>query len=164
MPAKQKTRSPVKKPTAALDLSVQFGRGVRIAPMTTARLKQIVRQSIESDFAISLRFVGRDEAQQLNRQFRQREYTPNVLTFSYLPDPSADIVICTPVVRDQAREQHKSFFDHLAHMVVHGTLHAQGYDHGTDQAANAMEGLEKAILGQFGVRDPYEQANVRDKR
>lgn len=158
MTAKRKTR----KKTTTLELSVQFGRGVRIAPMTVARLKKIVQQSLDSDFAINLRFVGRDEARRLNRQYRRRAYTPNVLTFSYLPDPSADLVICTPVVRDQAREQHKSFVDHLAHMVVHGTLHAQGYDHETDRAAQSMERLERSILGQFGVIDPYQRPSRDD--
>jgi len=132
--------------------------------MTAARLKKIVQHTLESDFAINLRFVGRDEARRLNRQFRHRAYTPNVLTFSYLPDPSADIVICTPVVRDQAREQRKTFVDHLAHMVVHGSLHAQGYDHQTDRAAQSMERLERTLLGQFGVADPYQRGSARDKR
>lgn len=130
--------------------------------MTVNRLKQIVQRSIQSSFAINLRFVGREEARRLNRQFRHRKYAPNVLTFSYLPEPSADIVICTPVVRDQAREQRKSFVNHLAHMVVHGTLHAQGYDHHTEPAARTMERLEQAILGHFGVANPYEQANGHD--
>jgi probable rRNA maturation factor len=156
-------RKPSKKKTT-LELTVQFGRGVRIAPMTTARLKSVVLQSLQSDFAINLRFTGRDEARRLNRQFRKRSYTPNVLTFSYLPDSSADIVICTPVVRDQARKQHKSFADHLAHMVVHGCLHAQGYDHETDRSARSMEGLERMILAKFGVADPYQCQSGRDKR
>lgn len=153
MPMNAKRESRTKK--TKLELSVQFGRGIRIAPMSPSRLKQIVQRSIDTDFAINFRFVGRDEARTLNRQFRQRKYTPNVLTFSYLPEPSADIVICTPVVRDQALEQDKSFVDHLAHMIVHGTLHAQGYDHESDRAARSMERLEGSILAHFGVSNPY---------
>jgi len=124
---------------------------------------------------LTLRLVARAEAIALNQAYRGRDYAPNVLTFAYgipgkplgerapdarpAPDDNgalqADIVICLPVVRAQARTQRKPFEHHLAHMVVHGVLHAQGYDHLEPAQAAAMEALETRLLARLRVPDPY---------
>jgi probable rRNA maturation factor len=106
-----------------------------------------------------LRFVGKREGQTLNALYRGKEYATNVLAFLY--DASAriegDIVLCAPVVREEARAQGKALADHCAHLVVHGMLHLQGYDHDTVRAARTMEARETAILATLGVPDPYER-------
>lgn len=104
---------------------------------------------------LTLRFVARAEARQLNIAYRKAEYAPNVLTFDYPDFQAADIVICPPVVREQAGIQHKRYADHLSHMVVHGVLHALGHTHERPTPARRMERLEQAILAQFSIDDPY---------
>ena len=104
-----------------------------------------------------VRFVGADEGRSLNRRFRGRNQATNVLTFDYEAEPlvTADIVVCMPVVRGEARSQRKTQRDHLAHLVVHGVLHAQGHDHDDAADAERMEAREIAILRRFGIDDPY---------
>ncbi|MCS6944088.1 MAG: rRNA maturation RNase YbeY [Sutterellaceae bacterium] len=103
-----------------------------------------------------LRFVGTAEGRTLNRTYRGRDYATNVLTFVYSQRPvHADIVICVPVVRAEARAQRKPFYHHLAHLVIHGALHAQGHDHLTAQQAQVMETLERRLLARLGIPDPY---------
>jgi probable rRNA maturation factor len=97
----------------------------------------------------------------LNKQFRNKNYATNVLSFPYEPAPHersdllGDIVFCAPVVAREAAEQGKSLRDHYAHLTVHGTLHLLGYDHMNDADAQRMEMLERRILEQFGIADPY---------
>jgi probable rRNA maturation factor len=94
----------------------------------------------------------------LNSQFRTKPYATNVLTFTYEISPSelvADIVICMPVVTSEARDQGKAVKAHLAHLVVHGCLHAAGLDHMTQQGAKVMEAREVTILKNLGFSDPY---------
>ncbi|MGB7182384.1 MAG: rRNA maturation RNase YbeY [Burkholderiaceae bacterium] len=158
MPAKKLACEKEVNQSYRLKLSIQYAGSVRIAPLTERGLRAIAKASLESNFDVTIRFVPRAEAQALNHSYRARSYTPNVLTFSYLPQASADIVICTPVVREQAKEQGKTFAGHLAHLVVHGMLHAQGYDHQSDCQARAMESREQAILAGFGIADPYRVA------
>ncbi len=104
-----------------------------------------------------MRFVGQREGRTLNALYRDKEYATNVLAFVY--DTSTrvegDIVLCAPVLSAEARAQGKTFADHCAHLVVHGMLHLQGYDHDTDRAARAMEARETGILAGLGVPDPY---------
>jgi probable rRNA maturation factor len=107
---------------------------------------------------IAVRVVGEDEAQALNLQYRGRDYPTNVLTFDYSREPwvSADLVLCGPVVEREAREQGKTIEEHYAHLLVHGTLHAQGYDHETNERdALEMEALEILLLGSLGFSNPY---------
>lgn len=110
-----------------------------------------------TDAEITLRFVGAAEGRRLNRTFRGKDSATNVLTFAYAQAPrvQADIVLCVPVLRREAREQKKAFRDHLAHLVVHGVLHALGHDHDRAAAARKMEALEVAILATLGVSNPY---------
>lgn len=106
----------------------------------------------------TLRFVDADEGRALNRAYRGKDYATNVLSFVYETCPvSGDLVICTDVVRREAQDQGKPFKAHLAHMVVHGMLHLQGYDHETGQRdAARMEAREREILARFRIPDPYD--------
>lgn len=107
---------------------------------------------------MTVRIVGDAEARALNRQYRGKDYATNVLTFDYETEPvvMADLVLCGPVVEREAREQGKSLRDHYAHLLVHGTLHAQGWDHETNERdALAMETLEILLLGALGLPNPY---------
>lgn len=107
-----------------------------------------------------MRFVKEDEGRQLNRDYRGKDYATNVLTFAYDADPSptlsGDIVLCAPVIAREAREQGKPLAEHCAHMVVHGMLHLQGYDHEGEGEATAMEAVERFILRRLGFPDPYQ--------
>jgi probable rRNA maturation factor len=125
---------------------------------SSALLKKWVRASINRPGNLTVRFVNRAEGQVLNSQFRTKPYATNVLTFTYgisQRELAADIVICMPVVTSEAREQGKAVKAHLAHLVVHGCLHAAGLDHMTQQGAKAMEAREVAILKNLGFSDPY---------
>jgi probable rRNA maturation factor len=108
---------------------------------------------------LALRFVGQAEGRRLNREFRGRDYATNVLTFEYGVDPQGtargDIVICAPVLAREAREQKKPFLHHAAHLVIHGVLHALGYDHIKKRDAQRMEALETGILARMKITDPY---------
>ncbi len=110
---------------------------------------------------LSLRLVGTAEGRRLNREFRERDYATNVLTFEYGVDPSgtarADIVMCVPVLVREAREQRKQLLDHAAHLTIHGVLHSLGYDHIKPREAKRMEALETAILADMRVADPYTE-------
>ena len=104
-----------------------------------------------------MRIVGRAEGRKLNLQYRGKDYATNVLTFSYPEQPtlSGDIVLCAPVVREEARAQRIDLAAHYAHLVVHGMLHLQGHDHEHDREAKAMERLETEIVTRLGYPDPY---------
>ncbi len=104
---------------------------------------------------LTIRYVDRPEARTLNGVFRGKDYPTNVLTFPLSPEV-ADIAICAAVVRLEARAQKKTVTDHHAHMVVHGVLHAAGFDHETEGEALEMEALEVAALARLGVKNPYE--------
>lgn len=108
---------------------------------------------------LTLRIVGAAEGRRLNRDFRERDYATNVLTFEYGDDPSGttsgDIVLCLPVLVKEAREQKKPFLNHAAHLVIHGVLHALGYDHLNAREATRMERLETRILAELAIPDPY---------
>ena len=109
--------------------------------------------------ALTLRLVDAEEGRDLNRSFRGKDYATNVLTFAYGTDPggtaAGDIVLCVPVLRREAAEQGKQLLHHAAHLVVHGVLHALGYDHVDAGEALEMEALEAHILSKMGIADPY---------
>jgi probable rRNA maturation factor len=108
---------------------------------------------------LSIRLVGLPEAKSLNHAYRKKTYATNVLTFAYGEQPdgnlSGDIVICVPVLQREAKEQGKKFLAHAAHLIVHGTLHALGYDHLKTREAKHMEALETKILAEMGIHNPY---------
>jgi probable rRNA maturation factor len=136
---------------------MQLGAGLRALPVSRDRLRRLALAALERDASLTVRFVGEAEGRELNRRYRGRDYATNVLTFPY-DTPGrihADIVICVPVVRAEARAQRKRFDDHLAHLVVHGVLHAQGHEHEDEEEAQRMEATEVAILRRFRIADPY---------
>jgi probable rRNA maturation factor len=147
---------------AALSLSLQFA-GLRDvarhrAALPRHRVARWIRHALEADGEITVRIVDAEEGQQLNREFRGKDYATNVLTFDYAQSPvvMADLVLCAPVVAREAKEQRKTLAAHYAHLLVHGTLHAQGWDHETGEAdAEAMEAREIEILARLGIKNPY---------
>lgn len=117
-----------------------------------------------SDTELTIRIVDEDEGQQLNLDWRGKDYATNVLSFVADIPPGlldipllGDLVICAPVVMREAAEQDKSLAAHWAHLVIHGCLHLQGYDHIEDEEAEAMEALERQLLAQLGYPDPYAE-------
>jgi len=145
-----------------LSLSLQFARFKGVERHRTAlprhSVARWIRHALAADGEITVRIVDADEGQQLNREFRGKDYATNVLTFDYAQSPlvMADLVLCAPVVAREAKEQRKALAAHYAHLLVHGTLHAQGWDHETgEQDAEAMEAREIEILAGLGVRNPY---------
>lgn len=131
-----------------------------------ATLRGWVLRALEQGAQIALVFVGARAGRAMNRSYRGRDYATNVLTFAYetAPGPAgsprpapinADIVLCMPVVRREARAQGKSLRAHLAHLVIHGVLHAQGYDHERLRDARRMQARETTLLAQLRIADPY---------
>ena len=152
------------RPSRRLNLSVQYASA---APGLPSRpdLRAWTRAALDVDGPdhprggqITLRFVDAEEGQTLNRDYRGKDYATNVLTFPYETEPTVcgDIVICAPVVAREAAEQGKSLEAHYAHLVVHGLLHLQGYDHEAgERQARQMEDHERTILAALGFTDPY---------
>ena len=153
--------------TPEFGLSVQYGTAAPELPRWRLRswLKgavSYVSKQFELDIQrieISLRIVDADEGQTLNRQFRQKDYATNVLTFEYGTDPlgtlRADIVLCYPVLVSEALAQHKTLQHHAAHLALHGLLHSLGYDHLDDDQASEMEALEIELLARLHIANPY---------
>ena len=146
----------------ALSLSLQFGdiadKALHRAALPRHRVASWLRHALQSDAEITVRIVNAEEGQALNLSYRQKNYPTNVLTFDYSRAPlvTADLVLCAPVVAQEAREQQKTLQAHYAHLLVHGALHAQGWDHETSEAdGEAMEAREIGILAGLGFRSPY---------
>ncbi|MFM6986215.1 MAG: rRNA maturation RNase YbeY [Hydrogenophaga sp.] len=146
----------------ALSLSLQFGdledatRHRAALPRHT--VARCIRHALDTDAEITVRIVDADEGRALNRDYRGKDYATNVLTFDYATEPvvMADLVLCAPVVAHEAKEAKKTLAAHYAHLLVHGTLHAQGWDHETSEAdAEAMEAREIQILAGLGLKNPY---------
>ena len=145
-----------------LSLSLQFGKfpeaALHRAALSRHSVARWIRHALQSDAEITVRIVGSEEGQALNRDYRGKDYATNVLTFDYTQEPvvTADLVLCAPVVAREAQENGKTLQAHYAHLLVHGTLHAQGYDHETgEQDAEAMEALEIEMLAGLGFDNPY---------
>ena len=146
-----------------LTLSLQFGK-LEDAPRHRAALARHkvarwLRHALQSDAEITVRIVDAEEAQALNHDYRHKNYATNVLTFDYAQEPvvTADLVLCAPVVAREANEQRKTLEAHYAHLLVHGALHAQGWDHEASAAdAGAMEARETLILIKLGFDNPYQ--------
>jgi probable rRNA maturation factor len=120
------------------------------------RLRAWAVNALARAATVTLRYVGEAEGRRLNRAYRGRDYATNVLTFVYADRPLAgDVVICAPVVAREARSQDKEIAAHHAHMVVHGLLHLQGFDHERPAEAGSMEARERRILARLGFPDPY---------
>ncbi len=145
-----------------LTLSLQFAKlanaDLHRAALPRHKVARWVRHALDLPGEITVRIVDAEEGQALNREYRKKDYATNVLTFDYSQDPvvCADLVLCAPVVEKEAKEQGKSLQAHYAHLIVHGTLHAQGWDHEHDaEDAQAMEARESVVLMRLGFEDPY---------
>jgi len=140
----------------SLSLSVQYATNAPDLP-TRAQVRRWSRAALLADAAVTVRFVEAIEGRALNAEFRGKDYATNVLTFVYDDkEPRAgDIVLCVPVVRKEAHAQGKTLAAHYAHLVIHGMLHLQGFDHERAADAAVMEARETAILARLGVPDPY---------
>jgi probable rRNA maturation factor len=146
-----------------LNLTVQYP-DPRLEPAVTPQmLKRWVQAALMGPAELTIRFVDAEEGRTLNRDYRGKDYATNVLTFAYnegaeLDDDEpteADIVLCTDVLQREADEQQKTLEEHAAHLVVHGVLHAQGFDHEHEEEAEEMEQLERDIMEALGYPDPY---------
>jgi probable rRNA maturation factor len=144
------------KPKRAPQIAVQNATTARNVP-TAARIRQWARAALGVDAQVTIRIVGQTEGRLLNRSYRRKDYATNVLTFDYSgpPELAADIVICLPVVRAQAHAAAIAFEARFAHLLMHGVLHAQGYEHEEPVKAAQMESLEIAALRRFGIDNPY---------
>jgi probable rRNA maturation factor len=146
-----------------LELTLQFPAAKAFpghkAILPRATLARWIKASLFADAELTVRFVDADEGRMLNRTYRQKDYATNVLTFAYAEsedDPVAgDLILCCPVVEKEASEQDKPLAAHYAHLIVHGTLHAQGYDHEDPIEAEEMESIETGIMQLLGFTDPY---------
>ena len=141
-----------------LQLSLQMPDARHRAWLPRHHVARWVRAALLAPAEITVRIVDEDEGRRLNRDYRGKDYATNVLTFDYAREPLvlADLVLCAPVVESEARAAQRSLPAHYAHLLVHGTLHAQGFDHESSQAdAEAMEARETQLLAALGFDDPY---------
>ncbi|MFG6448036.1 rRNA maturation RNase YbeY [Roseateles sp. BYS180W] len=140
-----------------LSLSLQFADPRHKALLPRHKVLRWMRAALELPGEITVRIVDAQEGRALNHEFRAKDYATNVLTFDYSHEPVvvADLVICAEVVEQEAQQQGLDVAEHYAHMLVHGVLHAQGYDHEEDDEAELMESRESEILLALGFADPY---------
>ena len=140
-----------------LNLSLQFADASHRAQLPRHKVLRWVRAALDVPAEITVRIVGAEEGRTLNRDYRQKDYATNVLTFDYEAEPVvvADLILCAPVVEREARDEGRSLEAHYAHLLVHGTLHAQGHDHEIEAEAQAMEARETEVLRALGYADPY---------
>ncbi|ABD68487.1 protein of unknown function UPF0054 [Rhodoferax ferrireducens T118] len=144
-----------------LTLSLQFGKlenpALHRGALPRHKVARWLRHALQSDAEITVRIVDTEEGQALNRDYRHKDYATNVLTFDYTQEPvvTADLVLCAPVVAQEAKEQGKTLQEHYAHLLVHGALHAQGWDHEAEEDAQVMELRESEIMARLGFENPY---------
>lgn len=143
-----------------LDLQWNIARQTAQWPLSRPRIRRLLGASLGAQAEgaeITIRVVDTREGRSLNRDYRKKDYATNVLTFDYEHHPVviADLVLCLPILVREARSQKKTLAAHFAHMLVHGMLHAQGFDHLNDQEAEEMESMERRIMRRFRLPDPY---------
>ena len=140
-----------------LRLSLQQPDGRHRHVLARHKVARWIRVALDAPAEITVRIVDEAEGRALNRDFRAQDHATNVLTFDYQRAPLvlADLVLCAPVVAREAREQGKTLEAHYAHLLVHGSLHAQGWDHQRAAEARRMEARESELLQALGYRDPY---------
>jgi probable rRNA maturation factor len=144
----------------ALRLTIQRASRAAHVP-SDALLRKWARTALSRAATVTLRYVGEAEGRRLNRRYRRRDYATNVLTFVYAGRPlEGDIVVCAPVVAREARSQARPAAAHHAHLLVHGLLHLQGYDHERPAEARRMERRERSILARLGFPDPYVRSDA----
>ena len=149
-------------PPAKLEIDLQFANPAMedkvLAITSLVTIKKWVKSAVQLNGLITLRFVNAAEGKKLNFAFRDKDYATNVLSFPYELSKktlAADIIFCLPVIQKEAKEQGKSIKAHLAHLIVHGCLHAQGLDHESDKEAKKMETKEILLLKSLGFSNPY---------
>jgi len=144
-----------------LTLSLQFAKFADVALHRAAlprhKVTRWLRHALQTDAELTVRVVDAEEGQALNRDYRKKDVATNVLTFDYTQEPivTADLVLCAPVVAREAKAQNKTLEEHYAHLLVHGALHAQGWDHELDEDAQVMELRESEIMARLGFENPY---------
>jgi len=143
-----------------LILSVQYADPRLKESVPRPQIRRWIQAALFAPAELTIRFVDAEEGRTLNRDYRGKDYATNVLTFAYTEDEDseatqADIILCTDVLEKEAQEQKKPLPDHAAHLIVHGVLHAQGYDHEKEEEATEMEALETEILAGLGFGNPY---------
>ena len=143
----------------ALQLSLQFADAQHRSQLPRHHVARWVRAALAHPGQITVRIVGTEEGLMLNREYRQQDHATNVLTFDYQHEPivMADLILCAPVIAQEAREQRIPLPAHYAHLLVHGTLHAQGFDHLRDSDAVRMEARESQVMLALGFADPYRR-------
>ncbi len=151
--------APPRRGRPPLRLSLQFADARHRGAIFRADVARWIRAALEQPAEITVRIVDVAEGLALNHDFRGQDHATNVLTFPYATEPllSADLVLCAPVVEDEAKAQGIALAAHYAHLLVHGTLHAQGFDHERVAQARRMEARETEILAGFGFADPYSR-------
>jgi len=139
-------------------MDVQYASALSNLP-EAKQFKQWAKKALRIDAEVALRLVDEEEGRELNRDYRGKDYATNVLTFPLAEDPHlmGDIILCAPVVLQEAKDQQKSIEAHFAHLTVHGVLHMHGYDHETEAEAELMEMLETEIVMKLGYPDPYKE-------
>ena len=149
---------PMRRVRPALRLSLQMPDARHRAVLPRHRVARWIRSALDAPAEITVRIVGEEEARRLNRDYRGKDHATNVLTFDYAREPVvvADLVLCAAVVEREAKAARIAPEAHYAHLLVHGSLHAQGHDHETSLAqAKAMEARESDLLLALGFADPY---------
>jgi probable rRNA maturation factor len=145
----------VRRAANRLQLTVQYAAPRKGLP-AAASIRKWAQSALERPARVTVRFVGAREGRSLNRQFRGKDYATNILSFIYdEAELAGDLLLCAPVVAREAREQHKAPRAHYAHLIVHGVLHLQGWNHENSAAERKMESREIAILAKLGIADPY---------
>jgi probable rRNA maturation factor len=149
-------------PLSKLEIDIQFASASIeekvLAIASPIAMKKWVKATVQLNGLITLRFVNLAEGKNLNFAFRNKNYATNVLTFPYESTKKTlitDIIFCLPVIQKEASGQGKAAKAHLAHLIIHGCLHAQGLDHESDTQAKKMEGKEIALLKSLGFDNPY---------
>ncbi|MEP7300764.1 MAG: rRNA maturation RNase YbeY [Caldimonas sp.] len=157
MAAPTRTGAEAPPARAGLALSLQFADAAHKAVLPRHRVARWLRAALAGPAQLTVRIVGADEGRALNREFRGQDHATNVLTFDYERAPLvvADIVLCAPVVEREAKAQGIALEAHYAHLLVHGALHAQGFDHQRAADAKAMEARESRLVVGLGFADPY---------
>lgn len=172
MPVKAKnTSGPMRRPASSANVSVRNEAGRAGVPLTASFTRWVDaalrgakhRRRVE----VNILVVGSEAGRTFNREFRQRDYATNVLSFPYEPMAHektsliGDLVICAPVVALEAIAQEKKARDHWAHLTVHGVLHLLDFDHVDEEDAERMEALERRVLAALGIDDPYRDAETQ---
>ena len=143
------------RPELTLSLQMPDGRHRDVLPRH--KVVRFLRCALEKPAEMTVRIVGEEEGRSLNRDYRDKDYATNVLTFDYAREPviMADLVLCAEVVAREAAERGIPVLAHYAHLLVHGALHAQGHDHESEEEAQIMEARESALLQALGFSDPW---------